>query len=59
MIVHKEMAERDNELLYRVIFENTLDGLEIIDAETGRSLLRKGSSSNNEMTARTRAEMSQ
>ncbi len=39
MIVHKEMAERDSELLYRVIFENTLDGLEVIDAETGRVVL--------------------
>ena len=39
MIVHKEIAERDSELLYRVIFENTLDGLEVIDAETGRVVL--------------------
>jgi len=39
MIVHKEMAERDSELLYRVIFENTLDGMEVIDAETGRVVL--------------------
>ena len=39
MIIHKEMAERDSELLYRVIFENTLDGLEVIDAETGRVVL--------------------
>ena len=39
MIVHEEIAERDSELLYRVIFENTLDGLEVIDAETGRVVL--------------------
>ncbi|MCX5990825.1 MAG: PAS domain S-box protein [Chloroflexi bacterium] len=39
MIVHKEIAERDSELLYRVIFEATLDGLEVIDAETGRVVL--------------------
>jgi len=34
-IIQKETAVQDTELQYRAIFEGSLDGMEVIDAETG------------------------
>ncbi len=36
MTIHKEMAEQDTDLQYRVIFEGSLEGMEVIDAQTRR-----------------------